>query len=103
MLEIRYLLTTDTTSTGIAGLSAAYALAASGHRVQVLERARGLQHQPGGAQIPPNATRILTHWGLGRELAQRAATTSSSSILDCEYHASIIFFRLHRMLRAGQC
>jgi len=92
MLEIRYLLTTDTTSTGIAGLSAAYALAASGHSVQVLEQARGLQHQPGGSLLPPNATRILTHWGVGRELAQKAATTSSSSILDCEYHELQQFF-----------
>ena len=80
------LLTTDTTSSGIAGLSAAYALAASGHRVQVFEQARDLRYQPGGALLPPNATRILTHWGAGKEVVQKAATTSSSSILDCEYH-----------------
>ncbi len=73
-------------SSGIAGLSAAYALAASGHRVQVLEQARGLKCKPGGAQLPPNATRILTHWGVGKELVQKASTTASSSILDREYH-----------------
>jgi 2-polyprenyl-6-methoxyphenol hydroxylase-like FAD-dependent oxidoreductase len=80
------LLTTDTTSSGIAGLSAAYALAASGHRVQVFEQARGLKLQPGGSLLPPNATRILTHWGVGKELVQKAVTTTSSSILDSEYH-----------------
>jgi 2-polyprenyl-6-methoxyphenol hydroxylase-like FAD-dependent oxidoreductase len=93
------LLTTDTTSSGIAGLSAAYALAASGHRVQVFEQAHSLIHQPGGVHLPPNATRILTHWGLGKELVQMSATTKSSSIIDCEYHEPRQLLPLARVRR----
>ena len=78
---------------GIAGLSAAYALAASGHRVRVFEQARGLKHQPGGLRLPPNATRILSHWGVEKELAQKASTTPSSSILDSECHRHWLYAR----------
>lgn len=79
-------LTTNTTTSGISGLATAYALAVSGHRVQVFEQACSLSYQPGGVHLPPNATRILTHWGIGEELIAKAATTKSSSIIDCEYH-----------------
>ncbi|KAI0287543.1 hypothetical protein BC826DRAFT_44812 [Russula brevipes] len=74
---------------GIAGLSAAYALAASGHRVQVLEQARALRRRPGGIRLPPSATRILSHWGLEKELLQKASVTPSSSILDLKTGRSI--------------
>ncbi|KAI0266066.1 hypothetical protein BC834DRAFT_843152 [Gloeopeniophorella convolvens] len=67
---------------GIAGLAAAYALAASGHRVRVLEREASVSNRPGGVRLPPNLTRILTYWGLEEELAQKATITTSSSILD---------------------
>ncbi|KAH9973872.1 hypothetical protein BGW80DRAFT_1496011 [Lactifluus volemus] len=67
---------------GIAGLAAAYALAASGHRVRVLEQAQGLQFRPGGLRLPPNATRILSYWGVEKEIAQKASTATSSSIMD---------------------
>ncbi|KAF8260820.1 hypothetical protein EI94DRAFT_1706007 [Lactarius quietus] len=67
---------------GIAGLAAAYALAASGHRVRVLEQARGLKRRPGGVRLPPNATRILSYWGVEKEIAQKASTIPSTSILD---------------------
>lgn len=80
---------------GIAGLAAAYALAASGHRVRVLEQARGLKRCPGGVRLPPNATKILSYWGVGKEIAQKASTIPSSSILDSEYLCrSAIFFLL---------
>ncbi|KAI0000203.1 FAD/NAD-P-binding domain-containing protein [Russula compacta] len=74
---------------GIAGLSVAYALAASGHRVQVLEQARGLKHRPGGIRLPPSATRILSHWEVEKELAEKASITPSSSILDMKTGRSI--------------
>jgi hypothetical protein len=90
---------------GIAGLSAAYALAVSGHRVQVFEQAHGLKHEPGGTRLPPNATRILTHWGVEKELAQKGATTSSSSILDseCHRHQQALPVSVACTSRARQC
>ncbi|KAI9438617.1 hypothetical protein H4582DRAFT_185184 [Lactarius indigo] len=74
---------------GIAGLSAAYALAASGHRVRVLEQARSLRRCPGGVRLPPNATRILSYWGVEKEVSQKASTIPSSSILDMKTGKSI--------------
>lgn len=70
---------------GIAGLAAAYALAASGHRVRVLEQAQGLKRCPGGVRLPPNATRILSYWGVEKDIAQKASTIPSASFLDSEY------------------
>lgn len=74
---------------GIAGLAAAYALAASGHRVRVLEQAWGLKRCPGGIRLPPNATRILSYWGVEQEIAQKASTMPSASILDMKTGKSI--------------
>lgn len=74
---------------GIAGLAAAYALAASGHRVRVLEQARGLKYCPGGVRLPPNATRILSYWGVEKDITQKASTIPSSSILDMKTGKSI--------------
>ncbi|RDX51205.1 FAD/NAD(P)-binding domain-containing protein [Lentinus brumalis] len=61
---------------GIAGLSTALALRRVGHHVLVLERknkdaARG----SGGVRLPPNLTKILSHWGLKPALMQRALVT----------------------------
>ncbi|KAH9003413.1 hypothetical protein EDB86DRAFT_2799111 [Lactarius hatsudake] len=74
---------------GIAGLAAAYALAASGHRVRVLEQAWSLKRCPGGVRLPPNATRILSYWGVEKEVSQKASTIPSSSILDMKTGKSI--------------
>jgi 2-polyprenyl-6-methoxyphenol hydroxylase-like FAD-dependent oxidoreductase len=79
---------------GIAGLAAAYALAASGHRVRVLEQAQGLQFRPGGLRLPPNATRILSYWGVEKEIAQKASAATSSSIMDSECPGIYYFCRL---------
>jgi len=52
---------------GIAGLSAALALARGGHRVTILERAAALEEAGAGLQLSPNATAILGQMGvLGR-------------------------------------
>jgi salicylate hydroxylase len=58
---------------GIAGLSAALALARAGSRVTVLEQADKLEEAGAGIQLSPNATRILNALGL-RERLQAAAT-----------------------------
>lgn len=49
---------------GIGGLANALALASSGHRVRVLERASAFAEVGAGLQLAPNATRILREWGL---------------------------------------
>lgn len=49
---------------GIAGLSAAVSLRRAGFLVHVYERSR-MSHEVGAAiNVPPNATRFLTAWGL---------------------------------------
>jgi salicylate hydroxylase len=49
---------------GIAGLSAALALARTGRRVLVLEKAAALTEAGAGIQLSPNASRHLQHWGV---------------------------------------
>ena len=54
---------------GIGGLTAALALARKGFRVIVAEQAERLEETGAGIQLPPNATRILTAFGLAERLA----------------------------------
>jgi salicylate hydroxylase len=49
---------------GIGGLAAAYALAAAGYSVRLLEKADEFGEVGAGLQLAPNATRILAEWGL---------------------------------------
>ena len=53
---------------GIAGLTAALALARAGLRVSVFEQAEKLKETGAGIQLAPNATRILIALGLGERL-----------------------------------
>jgi len=49
---------------GIAGLSSAVALRRAGHRVLLFERS-SMNNEVGAAiNVPPNASRFLTKWGL---------------------------------------
>lgn len=54
---------------GIAGLTAALAMARAGLRVTVLEQAERLEETGAGIQLSPNATRILLGLGLGEKLS----------------------------------
>ncbi|MEI9805043.1 MAG: FAD-dependent oxidoreductase [Pseudolabrys sp.] len=54
---------------GIAGLTAALALARAGLRVTVLEQAGKLEETGAGIQLSPNATRVLIALGLRERLA----------------------------------
>jgi salicylate hydroxylase len=49
---------------GIGGLSAAYALATSGHAVRLYEQSAEFGEVGAGLQLAPNATRVLAEWGL---------------------------------------
>jgi salicylate hydroxylase len=55
---------------GIGGLANAFALAAGGHQVRVLERAPEFTEVGAGLQMAPNATRILREWGLLDEVLE---------------------------------
>jgi salicylate hydroxylase len=56
---------------GIAGLSAALALARSNHSITVLEQASELSEVGAGIQLGPNAMHILMGWGLGEAILNK--------------------------------
>ncbi len=58
---------------GIGGLTAALALARSGHRVALVERRTGFTELGAGLQLSPNASRLLLGWGLGPALRRVAS------------------------------
>lgn len=57
---------------GIAGLTAALALAARGFRIELLEQAERLDAIGAGLQLSPNASRVLISLGLRDAMAARA-------------------------------
>ncbi len=59
---------------GIGGLTAALALARTGHRVTVLEQAAALAEVGAGIQLSPNASRVLVDLGLRDALDVHAIT-----------------------------
>ena len=67
---------------GIGGLAAAVALARTGARVCVLERARSFGEVGAGLQLAPNATRVLNTWGLGPDLARIGFEPFAAEIRD---------------------
>ena len=67
---------------GIGGLAAAVALARTGARVCVLERAPRFGDVGAGLQLAPNATRVLHAWGLGPDLARMAFEPRAAEIRD---------------------
>ncbi|MFT4190906.1 MAG: FAD-dependent monooxygenase [Comamonas sp.] len=67
---------------GIAGLSAALALARAGLRVTVLEQAEAISEVGAGLQLGPNAVRVLDALGLLPALARVAAEPACLRILD---------------------
>ncbi len=65
---------------GIGGLTAALALAKSGFRVVLLDKAERLEEAGAGLQLSPNASRVLIDLGLQARLAARAVTPEAISI-----------------------
>lgn len=65
---------------GIAGLTAALALARQGHEVTLVERRTGFSEVGAGLQLSPNASRILIKLGLGPAL-RRVATVPDRAVV----------------------
>ena len=66
---------------GIAGLTAALALARAGLRVTVLEQAARLEETGAGIQIGPNAARVLIALGLRERLASSAVAPQAIRVM----------------------
>jgi salicylate hydroxylase len=88
---------------GIGGLTAALALANSGFRVVVLEKAEHLEEVGAGLQLSPNASSILIGLGLKERLVARAVTPEAISIMSARAGREIIRLPLGEAasLRAG--
>jgi len=67
---------------GIAGLTAALAIATKGFDVEICERAEKLSEIGAGIQIAPNAGRVLADLGLDRALARAAIEPQAIDIRD---------------------
>lgn len=67
---------------GIAGLTAALALAGDGHAVTLVERRTGFTEVGAGLQLSPNASRVLVALGLGPALRRAAAEPSRLVVRD---------------------
>ena len=96
---------------GVAGLTAALALAARGARVAVLERAPEIREVGAGLQISPNAMRVLRALDLGARmdavslpgLAVRLRDASGADVvrLDLHGHDPAGFRLIHRAALIG--
>jgi salicylate hydroxylase len=75
---------------GIAGLTAALALARQGFRVTVLEKTGRLDEVGAGLQLSPNATRILINLGLRAALAARAVAPEAISVRAASHGGEIV-------------
>lgn len=67
---------------GVAGLTAAIALARRGARVTVLERAEAIREVGAGLQISPNAMRVLAALGLSDAMAQAGLRSRAVQLRD---------------------
>jgi salicylate hydroxylase len=96
---------------GIAGLTAALALARAGLRVTVLEQAAKLEEIGAGIQLSPNATRVLIALGLRERLAASVMTPLAIRVMaggsgheivrmplgpDAERHYGAPYWTIHR-------
>ena len=96
---------------GIAGLTAALALARAGLRVTVLEQAAELEETGAGIQLSPNASRVLIDLGLRDRLAPSVTMPLAIRVMaggsgreivrmplgaDAERHYGAPFWTIHR-------
>ncbi|KAI5121812.1 hypothetical protein M0805_009804 [Coniferiporia weirii] len=88
----------------IGGLSAAYNLKQAGHTVRVLEKLSGELEVSGGMRVPPNMARLMQHWGLGKQLMEKAVQCPKIDFLEGatgDYQSSLVYHKeLMRELQA---
>lgn len=70
------------TGAGIAGLTAALALARKGHEVRVIERAEALSEVGAGLQLGPNAMRVLASLGVSDAVAAAGRSPQAITLRD---------------------
>ena len=75
---------------GIAGLTAALALARNGFRAVVLEQAERLEETGAGIQLSPNATRTLIDLGLGERLRPHVVAPLALRVLNAKNGREIV-------------
>jgi len=75
---------------GIAGLTAALALARNGFRVIVLEQAERLEETGAGIQLSPNATRTLIELGVADRLRPNVVAPEALRVLDARSGREIV-------------
>ncbi|GAO47224.1 hypothetical protein G7K_1434-t1 [Saitoella complicata NRRL Y-17804] len=61
-------LSTIIVGAGLGGLAAAISILENGHKVTILEQAPAIGEIGAGIQVPPNASRLLQHWGLDERM-----------------------------------
>ncbi|KAH7119951.1 hypothetical protein B0J11DRAFT_590980 [Dendryphion nanum] len=71
-LQAKHSLKIIISGAGLGGLSTAIALRRRGHTVTVYERAQRLDEVGAGIQVPPNSSRLLLKWGIGKYLHGKA-------------------------------
>jgi len=67
---------------GIAGLTAALALARKGHDVRIIEQATALEEVGAGLQLGPNAMRVLDTLGIGEKVAAAGQRPAAITLRD---------------------
>lgn len=79
---------------GICGISVAISLRQKGHQVKVLERSTQLTEFGAGVQISPNATRILSAWGV-LPVLEKVANNTPCVIIQ-KYSSGEQLMEMHR-------
>ena len=74
---------------GIAGLTAAIALAARGFSVEIFERAPALEEMGAGIQLSPNATAVLERLGVLRDLSAAVVAPEAIDVRDARNGARL--------------
>ncbi|RDW69761.1 putative FAD dependent oxidoreductase-1 [Coleophoma cylindrospora] len=67
---------------GLGGLGAAISLLLAGHNVKIYESATRIDEIGAGIQVLPNASKILTHWGLHEKLSAHSCSPTQCNLIN---------------------